>query len=163
MKKIISILASVSLVASASVATFGADKEARQPDVYVDGEIVEFADQNAYITDEGRTLVPARGVFEAMDCLVSWDAENYVVTVSNEALKKEIFLTINDTAMKVVTDGEEDVKTLDVPAALMNDRTMIPVRAIAESFDMTVDWDEAAQKVLIKTTKSYYGTHIHYY
>ncbi len=150
MKKIISILASVSLLTSASVTTFGADKEARQPDVYVDGEIVEFADQNAYITDEGRTLVPARGVFEAMDCMVLWNAENYTVTVSNESLKKEILLTIDGADMKVVTDGKEETKTLDVPAKLMNNRTMIPLRAVSEALGCDVGWNDEEYRVDIE-------------
>ena len=40
--------------------------------------------------------------------------------------------------------------TLDVPAILKNDRTFVPVRFIAESFDLTVDWDENTQTVSIR-------------
>ena len=39
--------------------------------------------------------------------------------------------------------------TLDVPAKIMNDRTMVPVRAIAEAFSADVDWVQAAQLVTI--------------
>jgi len=146
-KKTLALISAAALVASSAVAlgiasdNTSADNVTRNPAVYVDDTVVEFSDQKAYITDEGRTLVPARGVFEAMNCTVGWDAENYTVTVSNETLKKEILLTIDDTAMKVVTDGKEDSVTLDVPATLMNDRTMIPLRAVSEALGGDVEWD----------------------
>ncbi len=153
MKKIVSLLAALSLLATSSVTAISADRQARCPDVFVDEKIVEFPDQGAYITDEGRTLVPARGVFEAMDCKVSWDADSYSVTVSNEPLKKEILLAIDGTDMRVVTDGTEEFKTLDVPAQLMNDRTMIPLRAVSEALGCDVSWNENEYRVDITSVK----------
>ena len=153
MKKIVSIFAALSLLASSSTAVVAADREARNPDVFVDEKIIEFPDQGAYITNEGRTLVPARGVFEAMDCDVLWNAENYTVTVSNKGLKKEILLTINGSDMKVVTDGNEETKTLDVPAQLMNNRTMIPLRAVSEALGCDVGWNDDAYRVDIAKVK----------
>ena len=40
---------------------------------------------------------------------------------------------------------------LDVPAKLINDRTLVPIRAISESFDYKVDWVEETQQVIITT------------
>ncbi len=154
MKKIISFIASTSLLITSATAVFAADKDARHPDVYVNASKVAFADQNAYITDEGRTLVPARGVFEAMGCTVNWDAENYVVTVSNENQGKNIILKIDDANMKVVTGEEETTKTLEVPAQLMNNRTMIPLRAVSESFGCMVMWDEANYTINISEMRT---------
>ncbi|MBQ4631568.1 MAG: hypothetical protein IJB70_11360 [Clostridia bacterium] len=153
MKKLLALCTTAAIIASSVLTASSADRGARQPDVFVDNEIVTFADQNAYITDEGRTLVPARGVFEAMDCTVDWNAENYTVTVSNEELKKEILLTIDDTAMRVVTDGKEETKTLEVPATLMNDRTMIPLRAVSEALGCEVNWDGDTYRVDIESVK----------
>mgnify|MGYP000246646339 CR=1 FL=1 len=39
--------------------------------------------------------------------------------------------------------------TLDVPAQLINDRTLVPVRAIAEAFGCNVDWNSNTQTVTI--------------
>ena len=153
MKKITTFITSAALLAGTVLPSFASDRDARQPDVYVDNTLIEFADQNAYITDEGRTLVPARGVFEAMDCTVGWNADEYTVTVSNEELKKEILLTIDDTAMAVVTDGKEEVKTLDVPATLMNDRTMIPLRAVSEALGCEVAWNDDEYRIDIKSVE----------
>ena len=38
---------------------------------------------------------------------------------------------------------------LEVPAKLINDTTMVPVRAIAESFGSKVDWDGSTRTVII--------------
>lgn len=153
MKKIISLFLTAILVCSFALTAVGADKEARQPDVYVNEVLVEFADQNAYITDEGRTLVPARGVFEALDCVVDWDADNYVVTVSKESQKKEIVLKIDNAEMKIITDGKETVKTLEVPAQLMNNRTMIPLRAVSEALGCAIIWNESEYSIRITEMK----------
>ncbi len=148
MKKILSLLVAALMLFS-SLSALAADKEARQPDVFVNDALVEFADQSAYITNEGRTLVPARGVFEALGCEVGWDAENYVVTVAKAEEKKEIVLKIDDAQMKIVTDGKEETKTLEVPAQLMNNRTMIPLRAVSEALGCAIIWNEAEYTIAI--------------
>ena len=38
---------------------------------------------------------------------------------------------------------------LDVPAQIVSDRTLVPVRAISESFGYKVDWDAKTQGVTI--------------
>ena len=45
----------------------------------------------------------------------------------------------------------ENIRTplLDVPARLIGDRTLVPVRAVSEAFDCQVDWDDASQTVII--------------
>lgn len=154
MKKIISMATSAAILLSSVSVAVAADKEARQPDVYVNARKIVFADQSAYITDEGRTLVPARGVFEALGCSVEWDAENYVVNISDSDQQKNIVLTIDDADMKVKTGDEEVVKTLEVPAQLMNDRTMIPLRAVSEALGCMVMWDEGSYAINISEMKT---------
>ena len=57
----------------------------------------------------------------------------------------EISLQIGSTKMHV--NGAE--KILDVPAKLLNGRTLVPVRAISEAFGCNVDWDNDAWTVII--------------
>ena len=141
MKKVSLVAILLILTMAFASVSMAADQEARRPDVYVNEKIVEFADQAPYITDEGRTLVPARGVFEAMECEVLWDSQSYVVTVSNQEQGKEIILKIGDAKMTVKTGQEEKTETLDVPAQLMNNRTMIPLRAVSEALESIVVWN----------------------
>ncbi len=158
MKKIIALMASASLIATSVVPGIAiASKETRNPEVFINNTVVEFPDQKAYITDEGRTLVPARGVFEALGCAVEWDSELYEVTVKNEEFKKEIKLKIDNNLMKVVTDGTEESKILDVPAQLMNNRTMIPLRAVSEAIGCGVDWDGEEYRIDITSAKKEYA------
>src|SRR6056297_1740583 len=44
-------------------------------------------------------------------------------------------------------DGEEVV--LDVPAKIINDRTMVPIRFVAESMGFFVEWDAENRTVII--------------
>lgn len=97
----------------------------------------------APVSESDRTLVPFRAIFEAMGAEVSWDdtAQTASVTLGGITIKA----AIDDPVL--MKNGQ--AVQLDVPARLVNDRTMVPVRAISEGLGATVDWDEAAQQVLI--------------
>ncbi len=112
--------------------------------VTVNGETIQFKDQNPVIQND-RTLVPVRGVFEALGARVDWLGEAQKVVINTA--DKNITLALNSDTYYV--NGE--AKTLDVPAMLINDRTMIPIRAISESLGCTVDWDGDNHMVVITT------------
>ena len=44
----------------------------------------------------------------------------------------------------------EKTVSLDFPATIVDSRTLVPVRAIAESFGSTVGWDGETKTVLIE-------------
>ena len=85
---------------------------------------------------EDRTLVPVRFISESFDAKVSWDETTGIVGV--EGAGKTISLKIGSADMTV--DGNNVV--LDVPADTINDRTMIPLRALVEALGKNVFWDE---------------------
>ncbi|OPZ92173.1 MAG: hypothetical protein BWY74_01713 [Firmicutes bacterium ADurb.Bin419] len=109
--------------------------------VLIDGVQVKF-DQPPVIQD-GRTLVPLRAIFEAMDATVTWDAETR--TVTSIKIDTTIVLKIGNNVM---TKNGSDI-TLDVPAQILNGRTLVPARAVAESFGAKVDWDAKTRTVII--------------
>jgi len=116
--------------------------------VVVDGGEVAF-DAEPFIED-GRTLVPVRAIFEAMDAEVVWDATDRTVYSRREY--KYISLTIDSKTMtKRVGNGKNEKITLDVPAKIHKDRTYVPVRAIAESFNADVQWEAETRTVYVKT------------
>ena len=111
--------------------------------VNLDGRMLSF-DQPAVIV-EGRTLVPVRKIFEELGAKVEWNEKTQTVLSKTENL--EVRLTINDNIMLV--NGEE--KILDVPAQIINSRTLVPARAVAEAFGCFVDWNAKNSTVIIKT------------
>jgi len=98
----------------------------------------------APIIGEGRTLVPLRHIFEALGAEVKWDASTRTVT----GIKGSDRLTENDSKEALV-NGE--TKELDVPATIVNGRTLVPVRSISESLGAEVSWDDNSKTVIIKT------------
>ncbi len=162
MKKLISIIAAAALTTASAATVFAADKAAGTPDVFVNGAEIFFDDQPAQIVDNF-TLVPARGVFEAMGAKVSWDEEKQQVEVESADHNTIVRLIIGDSTMKVydvsglfgaLLSGQdfkapETPVTLEVPPQIMNDRTMIPLRAISEAIDADVQWDGEAYAVNI--------------
>ncbi|MBO5561157.1 MAG: copper amine oxidase N-terminal domain-containing protein [Firmicutes bacterium] len=91
----------------------------------------------------GRTLVPVRAVVEALDGTVDWDAETKTAKlVSGD---NTIELTIDSTAAKL--NGEEAM--LDVAPTIMDGRTMLPIRFVAESFGFYTYWDAETKTVYV--------------
>lgn len=93
----------------------------------------------------GRTLVPIRAIIEAMGGMVGWDGETETAN-----------LNMGDDEIKLIIDSSDaylngDEKLLDVAPTIINGRTMLPIRFIAESFHFNVEWIESEQKIIIRT------------
>ncbi len=104
--------------------------------------VITTLDVPAQIVDD-RTMLPLRAIFEALGANVTWND----ITQTAKATKNEIKISIQIGSTIMYKDDNK--KRLDVPAQLINDRTMVPVRAIAESLDADVQWDEATETVTI--------------
>ena len=114
--------------------------------ITVDGNAVDCASYGQLpVIVEGRTLVPLRSVFEALGATVEWNNDTRSVT----SVKGEVTITLAVDSKELVVNGT--VKTLDVPAQIMNDRTMVPVRAVAEAFGAKVEWNNDIRCVVITT------------
>ena len=119
------------------------DIEYRGAKVRVNDELVKFEDQAPLVVDD-RTMIPIRAVAQTLGAYAAWDGKNYqaIVTCKGTTIK----IPINsDTAY--VDDAEVQ---LDCEAQIMNDRTMVPLRFIAEAFGIEVDWDQETRTVLIE-------------
>ncbi len=111
--------------------------------VILDGSRLYF-EQDPIIKDD-RTLVPMRAIFEAMGADVDWDGNTR--TITGKRASTQIKMQIGS---RVLEKNGISIY-LDVPAQLIDGYTMIPVRAVAESFGSSVDWDNAAKIVYIDT------------
>lgn len=93
--------------------------------------------------DDGRTLVPLRAIFEAMGATVNWDQDSQTATAMKDGTT--VILQIGSTAPTI--NGE--IRELDVPAKIIEGRTLAPLRFVGEAFGGTVDWDQASQLISI--------------
>lgn len=116
--------------------------------VIVNGNKIEFDVEPQIIN--GRTMVPVRGIFEALNAVVEWDGTTQTVIAKKDSTI--IKFTINELSFK----KNSEIKKLDVPAQIVDGRTLVPVRAIGESFDCTVDWDGSGvmKKVIVNSNKT---------
>ena len=142
MKKVISLLLAL-IISIVPVCTF-ADGEIS---VLVDSNKIDF-DQNPIIV-EGRTLVPLRAIFEALDAYVKWDGATQ--TVVAKKWMTTITLQIGSNRIYKTTPSSANYFDIDVPAQLVNSRTLVPVRAISEALGAHVGWDETTKTVSIES------------
>lgn len=117
---------------------------AAQPDirVLVNGTPVDFhgaAPEQA----NNRVLVPLRGVFEAMGAQVEYHPAAGRISAARGDTRVE--LTIG--SLHATVNGQD--RTLDVPAQLHSDRTLVPLRFVSEALGAEVHWDEAQRAVSI--------------
>lgn len=142
-KKITAILAtSLALITAAT--TFAADYIS----VVLNGEKVIFNAAQPVIYEE-RTLIPVRAVFEDLGCYVDWDSANHMAVIGNE--EKVIFIPIDSHMMRVydIAEDRETEISLDVPAMIIDESTMIPLRAVGEALGAKVDWNQTNKTVSI--------------
>ena len=139
-KKLICAAAAVCIACAAAVPAALAD----DIKVYVDNKKVGFGDQPPVIIDD-RTMVPIRAVFEAADASVDWDGDSQTAIIRRGDVN--VVMQLNEPYFY----KNSDAIALDVPSQLVNDRIVIPVRAIAEAMDFGVTWDAAHRNVLIAT------------
>lgn len=121
-----------------------AELEAQKTSPYVKAadEILGF--ETPPVTESDRTLVPMRFLFEKLGAEVSWDQETETAT----AQKANTVLSFSIDQNSAVVNGQP--VTMDVPARLVNDKTMVPLRFLSENLGYTVEWDEATRMATIK-------------
>lgn len=109
----------------------------------VDGKSVT-SDVSPVIIKE-RTLIPLRAVFESMGAQVTWNESNRIAEVS-----------MGSSAVQLDIDGQAafvngNQAAMDVPALIINDRTMIPLRFVGESLNCGIGWDDLTRTVSIQS------------
>ena len=109
--------------------------------VYVDGARVGFDVAPVILND--RTMVPMRAIFEELGADVGWDAGTETASGTLDGV------TVNITIDESVMYRNGEAVTLDQPAVIIDGRTLVPVRAISESFGCSVTWDGSTQSVYI--------------
>ena len=102
--------------------------------LYDNGSEILFTDAKPFIDENDRTQIPIRAVSESLGYNVEYDDENKIVTISDGSTNIKLiigdrYITVNDEAIE-----------MDTSAQLVNDRTYIPIRFVAEALGYTVNY-----------------------
>lgn len=114
--------------------------------LWMKGEIIK-SDVAPYISED-RTMVPLRVISENLGKKVTWNNNDKKVTIKDEK-GNEFSLVINEKFMEDISSNVYRKIELDVPAVIKDNRTFVPIRAIAEAFGEKVHWDNDKRVVVI--------------
>ncbi len=110
--------------------------------VELNGRNLAFDVQPVIVDD--RVLVPARAVLEAMGATLQWEETTKTVTAKKDG--QVLRLQIDNP--KATLNGQP-LPDMDVPGCIINGRTLLPLRFMAQTYQMQVAWDAQARKVTI--------------
>ena len=108
---------------------------------YVDGNEKTF-DVIPYIKNS-RTYVPVRFITESLGASVEWNEGNKQVTIRSE----EAIIELTIGSRRIIVD--DNIYNLDIAPEIVNDRTMLPVRFVAEYLNCEVNWEPETKSVII--------------
>ena len=98
-----------------------------------------------------RTVVPIRAIVEALGGTIEWDGVARKVTIHFNGTTIELWIDnpkarVNGTA-KWIDENNHDVKPI-----IVNSRTMLPLRFVAENLGCKVEWDASTRTITITYT-----------
>ena len=117
---------------------------AAAPKVLVDGSTLNFSVPPR--VEQGTTLVPLRGIFEALGASVVWDGATQTVNASKGGTQIKLQIG-SKTAYR---NGQ--AVTLSVPGKVIGGSTLVPLRFVSEALGADVKWDGAAQTITIASS-----------
>lgn len=132
------------ILALCALTTLAAVASAQVVRVEVNGVLASYDGTPPQIR-KGRVLVPVRGTLDQMQVEMNWDQVMRVFTAEKEGLK--VTLKVGDRFAYRNGDPVE----LDVPAQVIEGRTMVPLRFLSECFGASVGWNGLEQLVSITT------------
>ena len=88
----------------------------------------------APVEQDGRVLVPARAVFNALGAFVDYDAATKTII----AARPETTVVLHAFSQRATINGRS--VWLDVPTQIMTGRTLVPLRFVSESLGAMVDY-----------------------
>lgn len=144
MKKIVFL---VSMIILTSIPMVGWGKGTNNTQVYIDGHRLYFDVTPQSI--DGRTMVPLRTIFEALGLEVGWDSEAQKITGRKEGLEIQAWVGKQEAYIN------GNLIDLDVAPVVFSERTLVPVRFIAEATGAEVHWLDDTNEVIIRSDEAW--------
>ena len=109
--------------------------------VIINGRVISFDVEPQSIN--GRTFVPMRKIFEEMGATINYDAKTQTITATKG--DKTVMMQVGSKSLSV----NGTTSTMDVAPTIVDSRTLVPIRAVSQSLNATVEWNDVLKKVLI--------------
>jgi outer membrane protein assembly factor BamB/S1-C subfamily serine protease len=100
------------------------------------------------IIKNSRTLLPIRVIIEALGGSVSWDVTERKVTVSLSSITIELWIGKSIAKVNGVNTPIDSTNSKVVPE-IINSRTMLPLRFVAESLGIDVQYDDKTKMIIL--------------
>lgn len=97
---------------------------------------------------EGRTLLPIRAVIESLGGTVAWDAASQTVTISLDGTILKLVIGRSNALVNGKSTPIDSTNAKVVPQ-ILNSRTMLPLRFVAEGLGADVQWEPSTQTITI--------------
>ncbi len=111
------------------------NNDGNQPvEIFVNGNLVNFPDQQPIIMKPGRTMVPIRAIAELLGCKVAWNSEFNCAVITRNSLVMYLF----PGKTTYLFNGQ--YYDMDVAPTVIRGRTMVPLRFVAEAFGFKVSF-----------------------
>lgn len=112
--------------------------------IHIDGEYLPC--DVAPMEKNNRTLMPMRAAGEALGATVDWDPTQKTITLSKDSDVVKFVLNSNTYYVNGTAHHA------DIAPQIVQNRTLIPLRAFAEALNTRVDWNQYLLDVSISTT-----------
>ncbi len=114
--------------------------------VSIDGNRIDF--ENAPVIVNNRTMVPFREIFEHFDAEVTWNANERSVRAERDGRVVNLAIGSNEASINGAPTK------IDAPPIIIDSRTYVPLRFIAEGLDAGVSWNPDTRVASINTERS---------
>ena len=133
--------------------------EADDITVYLDGRVINFPDAQPQMINN-RVMVPLRAIGEEMGADVYWSSATGVaeLILGNRFVR----LTVNSPVMDYgyfvdygvpSTELNENIYILSTPAIILDERILVPLRAISEGLGGAAEWVGETRTVVLTSAK----------
>lgn len=149
MKRVVSLFITMAVMLSAVCFPSFANAATEYVTVYLNEKAIDFPPTDARPQIfSNRTYVPVRKTCEALGLTVDWNSKTETLTFNREGV------VISHTMRSTIVYVNGEAVNFDTPSINKNNRTLMPIRMLAESIGAVVTWDNPTRSVHITTNES---------
>lgn len=108
---------------------------------------------------DGRTLIPLRALGEALGATVNWDAAKQEIRIEKMLYQSSSKGIVTDSNRVIIMHiGNKEIlkngtaEQLDVAPQVINDSTMVPVKAVTSFLEASTTWDDTSKTVKVSSS-----------